>query len=72
MVVYGSSIGNPPNTNNKKKFDTKAQNPNLAKGLKVELFTLEVCTNGNTNKINKLPPIATTPPNLLGMALKMA
>ena len=41
-------------------------------GLNVVLLTSDVLVNGIKNKITNAPPIATTPPNLSGIDLKIA
>lgn len=41
-------------------------------GRKVELLTSEVLMKGKNSKITIAPPIATTPPNLSGIDLRIA
>ena len=48
------------------------QNKIFPKGLNFKDNNLEVCRNGTTNKINKLNTNANNPPNLFGIALRIA
>ena len=55
-----------------KKFTTKNQKATLIAGLNWFPLILDKSTKGITNKINKLPNIARTPINLLGIDIKIA
>jgi len=66
-----STISWPIHPSNKKSAKIN-QNNFLYRGLKAALLTSEVLMNGKNNKMTIAPPIATTPPNLSGIDLKIA
>jgi len=55
-----------------KKFTMKNQKAHFIIGLNWFPLTLDKSNNGNINNINRLPNMAITPINLLGMDLKIA
>jgi len=73
VVIYGYSAGHAPNQVNRKKTFIKVQNTNRDNNLNLNplknlLFVLTV----NKNKIKTEAPKATTPPNLFGIARRIA
>lgn len=70
--MKGGSIWTCPKTPNNKKLHTKKPNNNLEIGLKALPLIIDLSTIGNINKIKIAATIAITPPNLSGIALKIA
>jgi hypothetical protein len=54
------------------KLHIKKPNNNLDIGLNALPLIIDLSTNGNTNNIKIAATIAITPPNLSGIALKIA
>jgi len=76
IIVNGSSITLPPIQPNIKKFITNNQNKNLnivrIFGGSFKSSAIDVEKKGIINKINNAKNINKTPPNLLGIDLKIA
>lgn len=70
--MNGYSTWFPPNQVNKNMVATNTQNPGLANGLNFILLMYDVWARGRIPRIRILSNSANTPPNLLGMALRIA
>lgn len=72
MITYGCSTRQEPNQPNKKTFVTNNQKKNWLNFTNLFVFALKLPKKGNKKSIKIAENIAITPPNLLGIALKIA
>jgi len=72
MMTYGCSTTHAPNQPNNKTSPTNNQKKHCTNDTNLLLLDLKRPNNGNKNKIKIEPNIATTPPNLSGIARKIA